>query len=78
LPTEPLVTPVRCSACQLLLCKSRKEPPHQELMRMQADALSDVSQRFICKKCGAVMINSADLDKPGWFHQKAASATNAA
>jgi hypothetical protein len=62
----------------LLLCKSRKEPPHQELARMETDAHSDVSQRYTCKKCGAIMVNSTDLDKPGWLHQRAASATNAA
>jgi hypothetical protein len=59
---EPLS---RCRACQLQLCKSRKEAPHAALK----ETLRDEIGRFVrygCDTCGTELICSENLGVPGW------------
>ncbi len=64
-------TSPRCRACQLQLCKSRSERPHAALTESKGDSMMrGTEQQFLCKTCGATLINSSDLAKPGWRHQR--------
>jgi hypothetical protein len=59
----------RCPACQLQLCKGRNEPPHAGLVGA-ASSPTETEKHFTCQKCGSTMINSRDIKKLGWRHQK--------
>ena len=61
----------RCRAYQLQLCKSRREPPHAALTESKSDGVMRGADRhFTCQTCGATLINSNDLAKPGWRHHR--------
>lgn len=68
--SDSVSAPLRCPACQLQLCKGRNESPHAALTKVELSAPGDFSKRFTCQKCGARMINSRDMTKPGWQHQR--------
>jgi uncharacterized protein with PIN domain len=55
----------RCRACQLQLCKSRREAPHASLKEI----LREEDGRFVryaCQSCGATLLCSENLSVPGW------------
>jgi len=63
---SPSVAP-RCPACQLQLCKSRQQRPHALLTEVKSDESSHGRETyFSCQTCGATLVNTSDLRKPGW------------
>ncbi len=61
----------RCPACQLQLCKGRNEPAHAGLAEATTTGPTRGPDRsFKCQKCGITLVNSSDLSKPGWRHQR--------
>ena len=55
----------RCRACQLQLCKSRREPPHAALEETSRDEMMHFV-RYECKSCGTKLICSQEFGVSGW------------
>lgn len=55
----------RCRACQLQLCKSRREAPHAALIETLRDDAGGFV-RYGCQSCGLSLCRSGDLSLPGW------------
>lgn len=55
----------RCSACQLQLCKSRREAPHAALKETLRNELERFV-RYACQSCGTSLLCSENLSVPGW------------
>lgn len=55
----------RCRACQLQLCKSRREAPHAALIETLRDEGGGFV-RYVCQSCSTSLRRSEDLGLPGW------------
>ena len=67
----PGVKEIRCTACQLQLCKSRDEQPHSNLSEVTRDDIPDgQSASYLCQTCGVRLVRSADMARAGWSIQR--------
>jgi uncharacterized protein with PIN domain len=57
----------RCAACQLQLCKSRTQEPHAGLKEVSRDE-GKQTVTYRCDGCGATLMRSSSLARPGWAH----------
>jgi hypothetical protein len=71
-PSRPDGRLERCPACQLQLCKAREARPHAGLVEASGSGLKEggplrgADRAFTCQTCNATLINSPDMNKPGW------------